>query len=53
MTNLVATILAGEAAENGDGESLFELHPTPSLLYTRSGVMTLSVHPAAGCTVPR
>jgi signal transduction histidine kinase len=40
MTNLVATILTDEAAENGDGESLFELHPTPSLLYTRTGVMT-------------
>jgi signal transduction histidine kinase len=40
MTNLVATILLGEAAEDGDGESLFELHPTPSLLYTRAGVLT-------------
>ncbi len=40
MTNLVATILAGEAAESGGSESLFELHPTPSLLYTRDGVMT-------------
>jgi len=40
MTNPVATILTDEAAENDDGESLFELHPAPSLLYTRTGVMT-------------
>jgi signal transduction histidine kinase len=40
MTNLVATILGDEAVESGGGDSLFELHPTPSLLYTRAGAMT-------------
>ncbi len=40
MTNLVATILTGETADDGGGDSLFELHPAPSLLYTRAGVMT-------------
>src|SRR5690348_13261177 len=40
MTNQVATIVTDGAAEHGGGESLFELHPMPSLLYTRAGVMT-------------